>query len=143
MPANHPLKEHDYCKSQVDLQSLNVEKSIVDELLELHCRIKELEKENKKLRAKCLLIEEVGLDDKKFQFWTGFPNYGTFKALFNYLKGVGALGKIRHWRGCEMFSKDPSPKKAAKMAKLTAEELFMVLVRLRVGLTITDLSLRF
>lgn len=49
MLADHPLKEHDYCKGQVDLQSLNVvEQSIVNELLELHYRIKELEEENKK-----------------------------------------------------------------------------------------------
>ena len=89
MPADHPLKEHDYCKGQADLQSLNVEQSIVNELLELHYRIKELEEENKKLRSKCLLLEEVRLDDRKFQYWTGFPNYGTFKALFTYLEGVG------------------------------------------------------
>ena len=38
-----------------------------------------------------------------------------------------------------MFSKDPYPKKAARIAKLKPEEeLIMVLVRLRVGLTITD-----
>ena len=43
-----------------------------------------------------------------------------------------------------MFSKDPYPKKAARIAKLKPEkELFMVLVRLRVGLTITELALRF
>ena len=44
---------------------------------------------------------------------------------------------MRKWRGCETFSKDPAPKKAAGIAKLTPEEL-------RVGLmTITDLSLSF
>ena len=37
-----------------------------------------------------------------------------------------------------MFCKGPYPKEAARIAKLTPEEeLFMVLVRLRVGLTIT------
>ena len=145
MPADHPLKEHDYCKAQVDLKSLNVEQSVVNELSELHCRIKELEEENEKLRSKCLLLENVRLDDKKFQFWTGFPNHGTFKALFNYLESVGALGRMRHWRGCEMFSKSRAPtNKSTRMAKLTPEEeLFMVFVRLRVGLTVTDLSLRF
>ena len=40
---------------------------------------------------------------------------------------------MKHWRGSEMFSKDSYPKKAARIAKLTPEEeLFMVLVRLRV-----------
>ena len=144
LPADHPLKEHDYCKGQVDLQSMNMEQSVVNELLEVHCRIKELEEENENLRSKCLLLEQVRLDDRKFQFWTGFPNYETFTALFHYLEGVGAIGRMRHWRGSEMCSKDPYPKKAARIAKLTPEEeLFMVLVRLRVGLTVTDLSLRF
>ena len=144
MPADHPLKEHDYCKARGDLKSLNVEQSVVNELSELHCRIKELEEENEKLRSKCLL-ENVRLDDKKFQFWTGFPNHGTFKALFNYLESVGALGRMRHWRGYEMFSKSRAPtNKSTRMAKLNPK-LFMVFVRLRVGLTVTvtDLSLRF
>ena len=43
------------------------------------------------------------LDERKFQFWTGFPIYETFRALFNYLEGVGAIGRMRHWRGSEMF----------------------------------------
>lgn len=123
---------------------MNMEPSIVNELQELHCRIKELEEENENLRSKCLLLDQVRLNDRNFQFWTGFPNYETFTALFNYLEGVRAIGRMRHWRGSEMFSKHPYPKKAARIAKLTAEEeLFMVLVRLRVRLTITDLSLRF
>ena len=54
---------------------------MVDELLALHCRVKELEGENEKLQSKRLLVEEVRLDDSKFQYWTGFPNYGTFNAL--------------------------------------------------------------
>ncbi|KAL9978094.1 hypothetical protein ACROYT_G015575 [Oculina patagonica] len=144
LSADHPLKEHNYCKGQVDIWSLNVEHSILNELLQLHCRVKELEEENEKLRSKCLLLEDLKLDDKKFQFWTGFPNYGTFKALFDYLESVGALGRLRHWRGCEMFSKNRAPvNKVTRTTKLTPEELFMVLVRLRVGLTVTDLALRF
>lgn len=110
---------------------MNMEPSIVTELQELHCRIKELEEENENLRSKCLLLDQVRLDDRKFQFWTGFPNYEIFTALFNYLEGVGAMGRMRHWRGSEMFSKDPYPKKAARIAKLKPEEeLFMVLARL-------------
>ena len=44
-----------------------------------------------------------------------------------------------------MISKNRAPRnKATVIAKLTPEEeLFMVLVGLRVGLTVTDLSLRF
>ena len=122
-----------------------MEQSIVSQLSQLHCRVKELEEENEKLRSKFLILEDLRLGHNKFQFWTGFPNHGTFKALFNYLESVGALGRMRHWRGCEMISKNRAPRnKATVIARLTLEEeLFMVLVRLRAGLNVTDLSLRF
>ena len=74
---------------------MNVKQFLVNELLELHCRLKGLEKENGNLHSKCLLLEQVRLDDRKFQFWTCFPNYEAFKALFNYLEGVGARGRMR------------------------------------------------
>lgn len=137
MPAGHPLKEHDYCKGQVDLGSLNVEQSIVSERSQLHCGVKELEEENEKFRSKCLPLEDLRLDDKKFELWTRFANrHETFKALFNYLESLGTLGRMRHWRGCEMISKNCAPQKpGTRMSKLTPEEeLFMVLVRL--GLTL-------
>ena len=46
------------------------------------------------------LLEQVRLDDRKFQFWTGFSNYGTFKAflkrcLTTSMEGVGAIGRMR------------------------------------------------
>ena len=112
---------------------MNMEPSIVNELQQLRCRVKEIEGENENVCSKCLLLGQVRLDDRKFQFWTGFPTYETFTALFNYLEGVGAIGRMRHWRGSKLFSKDPFPKRAARIAKLTSEEeLFMVLVRSRV-----------
>ena len=60
LPADHLLKEHDYCKGQVELHSMNMEQSIANELLELHCRITELEEENESLNF--LLIRFVFLD---------------------------------------------------------------------------------
>lgn len=74
---------------------MNVKQFLVNELLELHCRLKGLEKENENLHSKCLLLEQVRLDDRIFQFWTCFPNYEAFKTLFNYLEGVGAIGRMR------------------------------------------------
>lgn len=117
------MKEHDYCKSQIDPESVNVDQSIVDEMLLLNKRIADLEKENDSLRSKCLILENIKLDDKKFQFWTGFPNYATFKALFDYLDGV-ALQKKKNWRGSET-KLTPTFRTKCPRCKLTLEELWL------------------
>lgn len=141
LASNHILKQHDYCKAQVDPESLNIDKKITDELSKLHQRIAELEEENDYLKKRCLSIESIMLDDKKFQFFTGFPNYSTFKALFDYLDSV-ALHKKKNWRGAE--TKVGTAGGRGVKSKLTLEEeFFMVLIRLRVGLTLTDLAHRF
>lgn len=137
------MKEHDYCKLQVDPESLKVDQSVVDGMVLLNRKIADLEKENNYLCSKCLILENIKLDDKRFQFWTGFPNYATFKALFDYLDCV-ALQKKKNWRGSEMKSKILTSEKTCPRSKLALEEeFFMVLVCLRVGLTLTDLALRF
>lgn len=117
------------------------------ELKHLHEKVQQLEDEKTYYRERCLVLEDVKCNDKKFQFWTGFPNYGTFKALYDYLDSVWLKNK-RNWRGkdttetaagedTQFFKKGPSSKLSLE------EEFFMVVVRLRVGLTINDLSLRF
>lgn len=89
LPIEHPLKEHDYCKSQVDPKSRELSDDILHELTSFQSKVIELENENQKLRAKCLLLDQIKLDNDKFHFWTSLPNYDTFKALFNYLNAVG------------------------------------------------------
>ena len=143
LPLDHALKEHDYCRAQIDPDSLRVGDSFIKELSRLQRKVKELEDENGKLRSKCLLLEDVKTHDKHFQFWTGFPNYQSFKALYDYLDSI-ALGKKRNWRGAEMvFKNGETAKKDCATTLSLEEEFFMVLVHLRVGLTLTDLSLRF
>ncbi|PFX12728.1 hypothetical protein AWC38_SpisGene23269 [Stylophora pistillata] len=113
LPSSHNLKEHDYCKLRVDPESLKVDQLVVDEMVLLNRKIADLKKENNYLRSKCLILENIKLDDKRFQFWTGFPNYATFKALFDYLDCV-ALQKKKNWRGSEMKSKILTSEKNAQ-----------------------------
>lgn len=106
-------------------------------------KVFELEEENVKLRSKCPILEELKHDDAKFQYWTGFPNYSTFKALYDYLDAVG-VQKKKNWRSLEMyFSKNTGTKRRPSSKLSLEEELFLVLVRLRVGLSITDIAQRF
>ena len=82
-----------------------VDKSIVDEMSALYQKVASLEEENNELTTRCLTFENIKDDNKRFQCFTGLPNYVPFKALFDYL------------------------------------EFFMVLTRLRCGLTLADLAL--
>ena len=69
-------------------------------------------------------------DDKRFQCFTGFPNYGTFKALFEYLNSV-ALQKKKNWRASEMNNNLACTGRKDTKSKLSSEEeFFMVIVRL-------------
>ena len=107
----------------------------------LYQKVAYLEEENNELRSRCLSLESIKDDNKKFQCFTGLPNYATFKALFDYLDAV-ALQNKKNWRGSVMESKSPSAGKRGVSAKLTLEEeFFMVLTRLRCGLTLADLAL--
>ena len=142
LPSDHSLKAHDYCKGQVDPQSLRVDKSIVDGISALYQKVASLEEENNELRTRCLTLENIKDDNKRFQCFTSMPNYATFKAIFYYLDSV-ALQKKKNWRGSEMESKLPSAGNRGAEAKLTLEEeFFMVLTCLRCGLTLADLALR-
>ena len=93
LPSDHCLKAHDYCRGQVDPQSLTVDKSIADEMSALYQKVASLEEENNELRTRCLTLENIKEDNKKFQCFTGLPNYATFKALFQYLDSVALQKK--------------------------------------------------
>lgn len=120
---------------------MKLDQSVIDELTRLHQRVAELEEQNDCLQSRSLNLDNLKNNDRQFQTFTGFPSYSTFKALFDYLDCI-ALDKKKNWRGSSMQAKASSTRQT--QAKLTLEEeLFMVVVRLRLGLTLTDSALRF
>ena len=71
--------------------------STSSEISALKSELEQLKRENKSLKSKhdelsskyqlCVLrLEHVIASDVNFKFYTSFPNYGTFKAFFNYLQ---------------------------------------------------------
>lgn len=73
-----------------------------------------------------LTFHTISSNDSKVLFYTGLPNAGTFKALFDELEpGMRGSDKGR-------------PKSLS-----TIDEFFMVLMRLRLGLLLEDLADRF
>ena len=103
-----------------------------------------LEKENLKLRERLITLEDIQTREKFCSLYTSFPNYGTFKALFDYLKDAAATK--RNWRGRETDNKshfsDRLQTKPGPDSKLTLEEEFLiVMMRLKVGLFQNELAL--
>jgi len=100
LPESSALKGHDYLKCQIDPQSqkfAEIHPAEFNELQELYTKFAQLEEENYKLRKRCISLDQVQQSSDSCQFWTGFPNYGTFKALFYFLDEAAQLKT--NWRG--------------------------------------------
>ena len=79
-------------RPQVDFKSQQFAESHpteFNELKEMHAKIVDLEEENSRPRERCISLQQIQQSQDLCQFWTGFPNYGTVKALFDYLKQIG------------------------------------------------------
>ena len=61
------------------------------------------EKDNLKLRERLITLDDIQRSKKLCSFYTCFTNYGTFKALFDYLKDAGATKS--NWRGGDTANK--------------------------------------
>lgn len=93
-----------------------------------------------------LSLENIKENNNVFQFWTGLPSYGIFTALFDYLEPRAKT--LQYWKGRASVIRRPfstrfttKPGRERKLSLM--EELFLTLVRLRVGLLMADLAARF
>ena len=109
--------------------------------MRLQIKILELE------RVKRFSISEIKHDSKLVSFYTGLQNYSVFCWMFNHIKEK-AKG-LHYFRGDSSFTLKshqicPNKSKSGKKRQVLMEdEMFMTLVRLRLGLTEKDLAFRF
>eukprot|EP00112_Aurelia_sp_Birch-Aquarium-sp1_P004783 Seg1542.7 transcript_id=Seg1542.7/GoldUCD/mRNA.D3Y31 product="hypothetical protein" protein_id=Seg1542.7/GoldUCD/D3Y31 len=120
---------------------------------ELRKRVKELESENANLkdgiqrsadtvRKTNFSVESVKSDPKAFKFYTGLPDYETFKIIFD---SFGPALKNLIYHGTQNNPNADSPgyqKRGPKRAFTAEQEFFLVLVRLRLGLLEEDIAFR-
>ena len=140
-------------------------KSQDDEIANLRVQINQLQEENLRLREinkdvmKSLddrLRNQFGIlkfkeSDSDINFFTGFPNYQTLLACYNFLnpgsngENITYVSSITDEIDFTCFSSvEIKGNKVGKRRKLsTLDEYFMVLVRLRLGLFERDLAERF
>ncbi|XP_033732353.1 uncharacterized protein LOC117321864 [Pecten maximus] len=127
------------------------ESNLLNEILKLNqqicClkeRIAELENE---IEGNKFSFEKIEDDKDAVQFYTGFPDAKVFNSFYAYI--LKKTEKLNYWRGRnEVDDSIPAyqenKRKPGKKRALTGkEELFIVLVRLKVGLFVRDLSDRF
>ena len=105
-----------------------------------------LEKENLKLRERLIALKDIQKSEKLCRFYTGFPNYGTFKAKFDYLNDAGATKRTDEEENCQQesfFLIDCKQNLHGPDSKLTLEEGFLIIMmRLKVGSFHKDLAHR-
>ena len=78
---------------------------LIEIMRELQEKLTSLEKENSKLKERLITLEDIQTSEKLCSFYTGFPNYGTFKALFDYLKDAACYQKeLARKRNCQQES---------------------------------------
>ena len=115
----------------------------------LKLKVTELEEYIEKLKAPQFSLEKIKDDDSAVRFYTGFPNFSSLFAVFQYFRPK--FEHVHYWQGpksgnkkdlfyqSQLNSTKPGPKR--KLALI--DEFFLVLVRLKVGLFLGDLSDRF
>lgn len=88
-----------------------------------------------------ITIEDIKDNNDKMLFYTGLPDYGTYKALFECLIQQGADKLVLD---SSAVKTETDAKKGGAKRKLRIEdEFFIVLMRLRLGLLLKDLEFRF
>lgn len=91
-------------------------------------------------------LEKFRDDDSAIQFYTGFPSYEALMAMYEYLDPK--VSKLQYWAGktvpdSHSYQDKPQTKPGPKRSLTGLQEFWMVLVRLKVGLFVKDLSDRF
>lgn len=123
-------------------------------------RIAHLERQLLEQRQKPMPTESTKLNhflllsnDKQVKFYTGLPSKAHFDLLCEYIEPK--MSKARYWHGpkkavvhvknrSSMLSTFSSPAKTGRKRKLTfREEMLLVLMKLRLGLTNHDIGNRF
>lgn len=146
--------DHTYAFSFGDINDINKLTQSIHEQLEvkeeilvnLQKKVGQLQKEIDEYKQRQFTLEKFKDDNSAIQFYTGFPNYKALVAFHNYLQPK--VAKLQYWGPKNVPDSRPyqgegkkKPGRKRQLSSLT--ELFIVLVRLKVGLFVRDIADRF
>ena len=103
----------------------------------------ELEQEVRMLRKRSISLTSMRHDDKELQHYTGFPDYSSFRAVYEYVKPFAS--KMVYWKGQKNTASEPAISSYPRRSTtLTLEEEFLaVVLRLRTGYCGNDVGKLF
>ena len=129
-----------YLSEKIDLQ--------LKEINELKSQVQELKQNINELKDTKISLEKIKNDDTAIKFYTGFPNFSSLLAVFEYIEPK--FKHVHYWQGSKSNQKQDLSYQTSKRSKpgpkrklTTLDEFFLVLMRLKVGLFLDDLSDRF
>ena len=103
---------------------------------------KQHEEDIEKVQLSAFRLERFISSDSDFRFYTGFPNYSSFRAFYDYLTPA-CEHLVYHGSNTGPITSE-TQKKCGKQRSMSPEqELFLVLTRLRLGLLLQDIAHRF
>ncbi|CAN7937333.1 unnamed protein product [Ixodes hexagonus] len=103
----------------------------------LEFKLKRSELEVQHLKACQLTVDTIRHKPKKCMYYTGLPEYGVFKAFYDFLAPRAAV--MKYWK-CNERTKEM---KGRPREMELIEEFFMVLVRLRTGMAGKEMARNF
>ncbi|XP_062620141.1 uncharacterized protein LOC134281722 [Saccostrea cucullata] len=137
---NSMLKNSCDEETQTSSCCLTLNESLALKLENFDVKSKIFELEKKSTQSKAFSIADVKDDEKKMIFYTGLT-YGQFMCLWKFLgPATRNPSRINNMRKFELT---PSKSRGPKRKLSPEDELFLTLVRLRLGLLHTDLAYRF
>ena len=110
--------------------------SMLSHTEQLERRVLEIEKQ---LTSQLFRLSNTIDEPQKILFYTGFPDYATLRACYDYLGP--AVNKLNYWGSVNSSNGKKNSGRTRSLPPL--EEFFLVLVRFRLGLFERDLGDRF
>ena len=141
--------DHKYSQGQHCILEVIEFTDLLKKVEQLSTKINELEKEMSYARNAFFSVEKLQNDDEAVKFYTGFPSYESFSAVFEYFQPK--LQHISYWRGIKSTNassnkceNDSTTAKRGPKRKLShLDEFLFVVMRLKGGLFLGDLADRF
>ena len=123
-------------------------KELNSQISSLMTQLEKLEMQVAELKKCRFSIDKIKDDNSATKFYTGFPNFSSLFATYEYL--APKLSRMHYWRGNKSsdnsnlsYHEKSTLKPGQKRSLSHLEEFVLVLMRLKVGLLAIDLADRF
>lgn len=112
--------------------------ALKEELSKLTSQLESMKRQNELLQSQLFNIERFRNNDSAINFYTGFPNWNTFMAVFKFLDPGDSGENIRYWLSsnanvsADYYEKtgEPESKRGRSRTLRPIDEFFLVLCRL-------------